>query len=782
MLSEAAGASDPAAFRRTDLFQRCQEMGIIPRNQEDLAARSRTDRPPAITAPSDGPRTEGLPLHLQIDGMWCPACAWVIEEILGRRQGVLAAACNFSTDRLRVDYDPVRTSPARIREEIERLGYRSRALDEGDSDSGRQPEFIRFALSAFLTMNVMMLSFSLYSGFFTFLSADAVANLSWPIFLMATAVLVYGGKNIFIRAVRAVPSGAFGMETLVGAGAASAYLFSVYNFAAGSVHLYFDTATMLITLVLLGKLLERKAKDRVQQDLATVFSLKPTKVRICSESDPSGRYLPAELLTAGSVFRVQEGERIAADGSIIDGSGSVDESSITGESTALKKRVGERLVSGSLVLEGGFQVRAEAVGSGSVLGQMIRIMESALAEKTPLEAKTDRLLRYMVPLILSLAVATGLGCLFLGEPMETAVIRAVTVMVIACPCALGIAVPLARVAGISLAGRRGILVREFSAFEEAEAVDAVVFDKTGTLTQGRWELLQIRPLSGHDETALLSAAAGLEAGSEHPIALEICRQARRRGFAPSAPSGTRIEETGISGRLGAEPVRIGSRAFADPSDGGAEAWKNAAQPIDSGRSMVYMTVGGRPAGLFVFGDRIREGSIPAVRRLAAEGYRLSVVSGDGPGATAAVADAVGIQEVRGGVSPAEKAAWVDALRQEGHRVAMVGDGVNDAPAMARADFGVAIHAGGALGGEAAHVTLMQSDPMQLVTYLHLSKRVNRKIQQNLVFSFLYNTVSIPVAMAGLLTPLVAVTAMLFSSLTVIGNTLFLIRAPAKRNR
>ncbi len=782
MLSEAAGATDPAAFRRTDLFRRCQEMGIIPRSQEDLAGRTRTRRPPAESDSPGGPRPEGLALHLQIDGMWCPACAWVIEEIIGRRKGVLAAACNFSTDRLRVEYDPVRITPEQIREEIRRLGYGAAAHDEQDRDPGRQAEFVRFSVSAFLTMNVMMLSFALYSGFFTFLPPDAVENLSWPIFFMATAVLAYGGKTIFVRAVRAIPSGAFGMETLVGAGAASAYLYSVYNFAAGSVHLYFDTAAMLITLVLLGKLLERKAKDQVQQDLLTVFSLKPAKVRIVTEADPKGRYLPAESLTAGSLFRIQEGERAAADGRIVDGSGALDESSITGESAAVKKRTGERVVSGSRVLEGSFLVRAEATGADSVLGRMIRIMEAALAEKTPLEAKTDRMLRYLVPLILLLAAATGLGCLLAGKPTETAVIRAVTVMVIACPCALGIAVPLARVAGISLAGRRGILVREFSAFEEAEAVDAVVFDKTGTLTQGRWELLQIRPLAEHDEAALLSAAAGLEAGSEHPIALEIGRQARRRGVAPAEFSRVRAEETGISGRLGADTVRIGNRTFADPAGDGEAVWKNAAQAIDSARSMVYMTVGGRPAGLFVFGDRIREGSLPAARRLSADGYRLSVVSGDGPGATAAVASALGIKEVRGGATPDEKAAWVDAIRREGSRVAMVGDGVNDAPAMARADFGVAVHAGGALGGEAAHVTLMQSDPMQLVTFFHLSRRVNRKIQQNLVFSFLYNTISIPVAMAGLLTPLVAVTAMLCSSLTVIGNTLFLIRSRAKRNR
>jgi heavy metal translocating P-type ATPase len=479
----------------------------------------------------------------------------------------------------------------------------------------------------------------------------------------------------------------------------------------------------------------------------------------------------------GSTFRVQEGERVAADGRILEGAGAVDESSITGESTAVNKRVGERIASGSRVLEGDFRVRAEAVGNESVLGRMIQIMESALAEKTPLEARTDRALQVLVPLILALAAATGLACLLTGKPVETAVIRTVTVLVIACPCALGIAIPLTRVAGISLAGRRGILVQEFSAFEEAEAVDAIVFDKTGTLTQGRWTLLETVPLAEEPEKTLLALAAGLEAGAEHPIAFEIRRHARRRGISAAAVNGIRAEENGICGRHRSRTIRIGSRQYVDPEGGGAAQLKKAVEAIDSTRSMVYMTVGGRPAGVFVFGDRIRKGSFPAVRRLLDAGYRLSVVSGDGAGTTAAVAAAVGIEDARGGASPADKADWVKTLRKKGHRVAMVGDGINDAAALASSDLGIAVHAGGALGAATAHATLMQSDPMQVVTLLTLSRRVNRKIHQNLVFSFLYNAISIPVAMSGLLTPLVAVTAMLCSSLTVIGNTLILIRNP-----
>jgi len=780
MLMEASGAADPAEFRRTEMYRRCVEMGIIPRDENDLAARDRggasgRQAPPAQSSPAAG----GLSLILQIEGMWCPACAWVIEEMLHRQGGVLKAACNFSTDRVRVDYDPVRTSPGRIQEAVKRIGYDSTLPDDASAKGRQKTEFVRFAVSAFLTMNVMMLSFALYSGFFTELPADEIAKLSWPLFLLATIVLFYGGWNIFQRAVRAVPSGAFGMETLVGAGAASAYLYSVFNAASGSLHLYFDTASMLITLVLLGKLLERRAKDRVQEDLNTVFSLKPAKVRICSDGRPRGRYLPADLLAEGDRFRVEAAEVAAADGRVLEGVATVDESSITGEPTGVQKRSGDRVVSGSRVLEGNLLIRAEAVGSDSVLGQMVRIMEAAVADKTPLETRTDRILRVLVPVVLLLAAATAAGCLIGGAAAETAVIRAVTVMVISCPCALGIAIPLARVAGISLAARRGILVTDFSVFEEAEVVDTVVFDKTGTLTEGRWSLLDVLVLDGWTETGLLALAAGSEAGSDHPVGLEILRQTAARQIDAEPVADHRIHPRGVSAVWRGRSVRIGALDFARPAGGFPALCEKGASTVDSLRSLVYMTVGDRPAGVLIFGDRIREGSRFAVRRLTDKGYSLRIVSGDGVNTTAAVAESLGITQASGAMTPAQKAELIRCLRHEGHRVAMVGDGVNDAPALATADLGVAVHAGGALGAEAAQVTLMQSDPAQMETFLGLAGRVNRKIHQNLAFTFLYNVIAIPVAMSGLLSPLVAVTAMLCSSLSVIGNTLLMIRGAGR---
>ncbi|MBW2239298.1 MAG: cation-translocating P-type ATPase, partial [Deltaproteobacteria bacterium] len=493
MLMEASDAPDPLQFKKSPLFKTCLEMGIIPVSESDLEARPAKypSETPFSLGPTDTESATGegiesasstLGIHLKVNDMWCPACAWVIEYALGKKSGIVHAACNFSTDTVRCEYNPILTSPERIIRTIGRLGYRAAEPEEDTLAMETKKDFIRFAISAFLTANVMMLSFSLYSGFFIQLTPDTVHKLSWPIFILAGIVLFYGGPKIFRKAWAGLISAAFGMETLIAIGALTAYVYSTVNLFSGSIHLYYDTAAMLITLTLLGKTIEKKAKDSVRKDLSNFFSLQPTKVKICSDKFPRGRYVPVEVLKRGDVFMVEENEIIPADGRILVGSGTVDESSLTGEALPVKIKAGNRIRSGTRVLQGTFRARAEGIGDASTLGQMIDIMEKALEKKIPLEAKTDRILRWFVPLVVLLSIGTGWVCLLSGMSVETAIIRSVTVMVISCPCALGIALPITRVAGISLAGHAGILVREFSAFEQAERTDTIVFDKTGTLT------------------------------------------------------------------------------------------------------------------------------------------------------------------------------------------------------------------------------------------------------------------------------------------------------------
>ncbi|UCD79213.1 MAG: cation-translocating P-type ATPase [Desulfobacterales bacterium] len=786
ILIEATDAGDPAKFRETDLFRQCREKGIIPRSEDDLVStpvngRSNDSASAGVgklepAAQQSTPMDGVLGLNLRVTNMWCPACAWLIDESLKKTPGIIDSACNFSTDRLQVNYNPVKTSPDQIIEALQKLGYRAVEPDDSRDALERRREFIRFAVSAFLTMNIMMLSYALYSGFFTEFNRDTIYKLSWPAFIMATVVVVYGGFDLFKRAWSGLTNAAFSMETLIIMGSMSAYVYSTVNLFAGSIHIYYDTAALLITLVLLGKTLERRAKGTVLEGLENFFSLKPNKVRICTADYPEGRYANANHLSEKDIFRIDENEIIPADGGILAGTGTVDESSLTGEPLPIRKKPGDTVQSGSRVIEGSFKVSAQEVGPDSTLGQMIAIIEKTLMTKTPLEGKTDAILQWFVPIIIALAAGTALICRLAGISMAEAVLRAVTVLVISCPCALGIAIPLARVAGISIAGKKGLLVRDFKAFEQAERVTALVFDKTGTITAGKWNLLHTICDASLTEHQALALAAGLEVNSDHFIASELIRQAKHKNVQPVPIKDIRHHEKGIQGRLNGQTIKIGSADFLTNDWQRTDIFERAAI-VDgtTNHSFVYLGIDGRLAATFVFGDTLRPESLETVKRLQSMGLRLALVSGDGVQSTRAVGDKIGIQESLGGQMPQDKSRFILALQQQGYRVAMVGDGINDAPALVQADLSIAVHAGGQLSKEAADITLMRGEPSQLLEFFNFAKQVNKKIYQNLVFTYLYNAVSIPIAMSGLLNPLVAVTAMLLSSLSVTGNTLILVR-------
>jgi heavy metal translocating P-type ATPase len=779
ILIEASGSRDPATFRESDLFKQCLENGIIPRSEADLIATGsdtekteKQDSAAQVAIPPDSV----LNLNLKVSNMWCPACAWLIDESLKKTPGIIDSACNFSTDRLQVDYNPIRTSPDRIIQTVKKLGYRAAEPDASRDGLERRREFIRFGVSAFLTMNIMMLSYALYSGFFTEFSPETIYKLAWPAFVMATGVLAYGGFELIKKAIAGLTNAAFSMETLIMMGSLSAYIYSTVNLLAGSIHVYYDTAAMLITLVLLGKALERRAKGRVLDGLENFFSLKPTKVRICRADYPEGRYASIDQLSNEDVFRVDENEIIPADGRVLEGSGTVDESSLTGEPLPIRKKPGDALRSGTSVLKGTFKVSARKVGPHSTLGQMIAIIEKTLMAKTPLEGKTDSILQWFVPIIIVLAAGTALVCRLLGIPTEEAILRAVTVLVISCPCALGIAIPLARVAGISIAGKKGLLVRDFKAFEQAERVSAFVFDKTGTITAGKWNLLDIvcdGSLSGDRALAL---AAGLEKDSEHFIGIEIINQAQARNIQPVSLTDIRIDDKGIRGESDGLSIKIGSAEFLNRELTSPNTLEDAAVLDDSANhSYVYLGIDGRLAAIFVFGDTLRPDTQSTIQGLKTKGLDLALVSGDGEQTTKAIAAKIGIQQAFGGQLPGDKSRFIVEWQRQGYQVAMVGDGINDAPALVQADLSIAVHSGGQLSKETADITLMRGEPSQILEFLDFAKQVNSKIYQNLVFTYLYNAVSIPIAMSGLLNPLVAVTAMLLSSLSVTGNTLMLVR-------
>lgn len=781
MLLESAKVDDPSRFKETDLYRQCVLAGVIPADEQDLQ-RIHTEQKQAnlsertpIEQEKQTPDFSGtLTVDFVVEGMWCTACAWVIETALSQRPGVETATCHFSTDRLHCRYRPDRLAPDQIRTAVNRLGYTARDAD--DANTGRttqRRELIRLIITGLLSANVMMLSWALYAGFFTTLSSDAISKISLPIVAMSMVVFVYGGGPMLRKAWFGLIHGAPGMETLVSMGAGCAFVYSLFNWLSGSIHLYFDTACMLITLVLLGKVLEQQAKGRVRRDLESFFALQPAKVRLISDKSVSGCYVTIEQLAPGDRFAVETDEIVPADGCVNSGMAELDESSLTGEPRPVTVKTGDSIKSGARIINGRVTAIAEAVGSDTILGQMIAIMARSLEQKSAFQGMTDRMLRWFVPIMALLGVGTGLFCALAGLSINQAVLRAVTVMVISCPCALGVAIPMVRLAGISLAGRKGILVREIEAFEQAGVVDNVVFDKTGTLTHGRWQVSHIQCQPGNNPETIMAAAAGLEQASNHEIARSIMAYARLKKIEPARVSDVIVQPDGVAGRLGISTVRIGSRGFAWGASrpGGTIDGESPSRLT----SRVFVSVDGHPAATLIFGDTIRP-SVPAMLDALKHHVRdIHMISGDGDAATREVADAIGLIEAHGGLLPADKAAYIQRLKSQGRRVAMVGDGVNDAAAMAQSHLAVAVHSGQGLAKEAAHITLMRGDPAQLLEFFRLSRQVNRKVIQNLWCAWIYNLISIPVAMSGLLTPLIAATAMLLSSLTVIGNTLLLVR-------
>jgi len=775
ILVQASGSADPEAFRRSELYRQCQESGIIPRSAADLALPNAASEETAKAHPSS---TEGIQLRLKVENMWCPACAWLIETALSRTPGVLSAACSFASDQLQVEYDPVAVDPSRIQAAVQRFGYSVTPPGESRDKDLRRREWIRFGVATFLTMNVMMLSFALYFGFFTDLPPESVASISWPMAVMAAAVMVFGGTPFFRRAWLGLRQAAFSMEALITVGALSAFGFSTFNLLTGSIHLYYDTACMLVTLVLLGKMLERRARDHVLEGLEGLLSLMPSKVRIVDEAFPEGRYVAAGQLAAGDLFRVAENEIVAADGVVVSGGGTSDESSITGEPRPVVIKPGDPIRSGSRLRHGSVTICANQVGAESTLGQMIAVVQNTLTLKTADGSWAANILQGFVPVILSLAAATGAAVWLLGQGADAAMLRAVTVTVIACPCALGIAIPLARVAGVALAARKGMLIRSFSAFERAEKLDTLVLDKTGTVTRGEWYLKNIIPFGSFNREKVLALASGLEQGASHPIALELLRAARERHIRPERVAVVQDEGNGISGLWEGHEVKIGAAEFLAEEFAGQKLLLEPLQRHSVGSSFVYLSAGGRPAAVLVFGDQLREGFDAVVAELQRRGLRVILVSGDGTETTRTIGRRLGITETVGACLPAEKADIVSDLQKRRKRVLMVGDGINDAPALAQADLSLAVFAGGSLGKEVADATLMRAEPAQITGFLDFAHAVNRKIRQNIVLTFLYNAVGIPLAMSGLLSPLVAVCAMLLSSLSVIGNTYLLVRKHA----
>ncbi|MFP4362117.1 MAG: heavy metal translocating P-type ATPase [Alphaproteobacteria bacterium] len=726
----------------------------------------------AVNATGFGVREQRL--RLAIDGMTCTSCAGRVEQALLAVPGVLSASVNVALDNAEVRLLPDVADKAALTGAIARAGYAARFADEGAADAqdeerrAARRDLIELAVAAALSLPLVAQMVAMAAGTGWHLPG-------WVELLLATPVQLWIGRRFYKAAWGGLKQRSGNMDQLVVMGTSAAYLYSVYLLAsegaAASGALYFEASAVIITLVLMGKVLEARAKRSASAALRELMNLRPQRANVLKGG--ATVEVPVHAVAVGDITVVKPGERVAVDGVITRGESELDESLLTGESLPVARRVGDRVVAGAINGGGLLRVRAERIGEDTTLAKIGRLVAQAQAGKAPIQRLVDRVSAVFVPTVLGVAVVTFAGWLAAGAAFEPALIAAVSVLVIACPCALGLATPTALVAGTGAAARAGILIRDIDTLERAHGLDVVVFDKTGTLTKGEPEVERLVPAAGVGEDELLRVAASAQQGSEHPLGRAMVRAAAARGLVLTEPErfAARVGE-GLIATVDDHEVKIGRTALTgdDPALAGA-----ARAGEDAGLTMVRVARDGMVLGLVGLADALRDDAARAVRRLQARGIRTVLLTGDRAPTAARIAQAVGIDEVAADIRPEDKAERVAALVRAGRRVAMVGDGVNDAPALAAADVGIAMGTGADVALETAGVTLMRAEPRLVPAALAVATKTRAKIRQNLFWAFAYNVVGIPIAAAGFLSPAIAGAAMAASSVSVVTNALLLKR-------
>ncbi len=716
-------------------------------------------------------------LDLGIGGMTCASCVGRVEKALRKVPGVREASVNLATESARVIYEPSEQMEARLRRAVRDAGYEPRAAEESEPQdlspwAGFAPVGAGMALSLPLVVPMIGELF----GAHWMLPA-------WLQFLLATPVQFILGARFYKAGWHAAKALSGNMDLLVAIGTSAGWGLSVWLWlGTSSSHLYFEASAVVVTLVLLGKWLEARAKRQTTAAIRALHALRPEIAHVLDRKDVESDVPAAEVLQ-GDRLAVRPGERVPADGLVTQGQTQVDESMLTGEPLPVAKSEGAKLTGGSINGEGRVVMAVTAVGQETVLAQIIRLVEDAQAAKAPIQRMVDQVSAVFVPAVLLIGLLTLLGWWWAGAPLETALIRAVAVLVIACPCALGLATPAAIMAGTGVAARHGILIKDAQALELAHRVDTVAFDKTGTLTVGQPRLVAFVAAPGADEAQALTAAATLQGGSEHPLARAVQAAARERGLPIGQPDAVRaVPGRGSEGELGVRSYLIGSLRWMDELGVTLGALAPQVQRLQAEGATVSLllertTQGLTPLALMGFADEPKPGAREALAALRQRGLRVVMISGDNRAAALAMGRRLGLaeSEVLAEVLPGDKAAKVAELKQDGHRVAMVGDGVNDAPALAAADVGMAMATGTDVAMHAAGITLMRGDVALVGGALDISHQTVRKIRQNLFWAFAYNVAGIPLAALGFLNPVVAGAAMALSSVSVVSNALLLKR-------
>jgi len=743
---------------------------------------------------------------LAIDGMTCASCVSRVEKALLRVPGVVRAEVNLATETATITEATRHIDEAALVTlvaAVERAGYVARlrhaesGADTGSTASRRAAEeWWPVAVAAALSAPLVLPMIGVLFGQHWMLPG-------WIQLALATPVQFWLGARFYRAGWKAVKAGSGNMDLLVALGTSAGYglsLVQLLRYGNQSMQLYFEASAVVITLVLLGKWMETRAKRQTTEAIRALNALRPETARV--RRDGIDTEVPVAQVRVGDVVAVRPGERLPVDGQVVEGSSDVDESLITGESLPVAKHAGDKVTGGAVNGEGLLVVQTTAVGAESTLARIVRLVESAQAKKAPIQRLVDRVSAVFVPVVIGIALVTVLGWGLTTGDWEAAILNAVAVLVIACPCALGLATPTAIMVGTGAAAKLGILIKDAEALEVAHSVTVVAFDKTGTLTVGKPELMAAvpAPASGTDpaiqRAALLAASAAVQAGSEHPLASAVTAMAKREGLVVAPATGVRaVAGRGVAARVNGRELRLGSARFmqelkVDVSSlaGEAAAWQargctvswladvtsDETADVSSGAPT---SVSAQPSliGLLAFGDAPKASAAAAVLALQKMGIRCALITGDNAGSAQAVAQALGISDVHADVLPEHKAGIVAQLKAGGERVAMVGDGINDAPALALADVGIAMSTGTDVAMHTAGITLMRGDPALVADAIDISRRTYAKIRQNLFWAFVYNVVGIPLAAFGLLNPVIAGAAMAFSSVSVVSNALLLRR-------
>jgi len=736
-------------------------------------------------------------LNLPVEGMTCASCVLRVEKALKKVDGVLEANVNLATEKVSVSFDEKKTNLQALSSAVADAGYTLLLPDEktttsgvlvnpdGDGDSHQHKAYEQlkkeFVLSAALAVPIMIVSMMSMTQWFLRWSPFSSDEINKLLFVAATPVMFISGKRFFTAAWQVGKHLSADMNTLVAVGTGVAYLYSAaavlfpqwLGLRAGMQTVYFDTAATIITLILMGRLLEARAKWRASGAIKKLMGLQPKTARVIREGVESETDIAA--LVAGDILRVRPGERIPVDGVISNGFTTIDESMVTGESLPVEKRAGQKVIGGTINKNGSIEFRATAVGKETVIARIIKLVEDAQGSKAPIQKLADTIASLFVPVVIGLASVTFCLWYFVGGiGFTSSMINFIAVLIIACPCALGLATPTAIIVGTGRGASAGILIKNAESLERALKIQTVILDKTGTITEGKPSVTDVAAFNGFEKNQMIRLAAALEKRSEHPLGAAVVDYAviQKISAGERIESFRNFEGWGVTAVVEGKPAAIGNRALMESNAIRITEADSAVQKFFAeGKTVLYVASDGTLAGVVAVADTIKVNSKEAVSRFKQMGIETIMMTGDNEHVAKAIAREAGIDRVIAGVLPQEKAAQVKAAQAEGKIVAMVGDGVNDAPALAQADVGIAMGSGTDVAMESADITLMTSDLNGVVEAIQLSRRTVRIIKQNLFWAFIYNVIGIPLAAFGMLNPAIAAGAMAFSSVSVVSNSL-----------